>query len=119
MTTVTESSGDGSYSSSVLQRLKAMDLINRLEIADGLKQLLLSKDFTLQSLLNVSASDLAKILGIDEYIAKIVSSTIKKDDSNKSCCKGNIYHNRMIKQSPCELVRFYIALLSARHSGLI
>jgi hypothetical protein len=74
MTTVTESSGDGSYSSSILQ---AMGLINLLEIADGLKQLLLSKDFTLKSLLNTSASDLAKILGIDEYIAEIVHSAIK------------------------------------------
>jgi hypothetical protein len=36
MTTVTESSGDGSNSSSVLERLKAMDLIDQLEIADGL-----------------------------------------------------------------------------------
>ncbi|MGA9154535.1 MAG: hypothetical protein WBZ36_28450 [Candidatus Nitrosopolaris sp.] len=77
MTTVTESSGDGSYSSSILQDLKAMDLINRLEIADGLKQLLLSKDLTLKSLLNTSESDLAKILGIDEFIAKIVHSAIK------------------------------------------
>jgi hypothetical protein len=76
MTTVTERSGDGSYSSSILQDLKAMDLINQLEIADGLKRLLLSKDFTLKSLLNTSASDLAKILGIDEYIAKIVHSAI-------------------------------------------
>ena len=35
MATVTESSGDRSYPSLVLQRLKAMDLINQLEIADG------------------------------------------------------------------------------------
>ncbi len=40
MTTVTESSGDNSSSSSVLERLKAMDLIDQLEVADGLKQLL-------------------------------------------------------------------------------
>jgi hypothetical protein len=77
MATVTESSGYSSYSRSVLQRLKAMDLINELEIADGLKQLLLSKDFTLELLLNISVSDLAKILGIDEYIAKIVRRAIK------------------------------------------
>ena len=60
MTTVTESSGDGSNSSSVIERLKAMDLIDQLEIADGLKQLLLSKDFTLKSLLNASSSDFCK-----------------------------------------------------------
>ena len=77
MATVTESSGYSSYSRSVLQRLKAMDLINELEIADGLRQLLLSKDFTLELLLNTSAPDLANILGIDDYIAKIVRSAIK------------------------------------------
>ena len=77
MATVTESSGYSSYSRSVLQRLKAMDLINELEIADGLKQLLLSKDFTLELLLNTSAPDLANILSIDDYIAKIVRSAIK------------------------------------------
>ena len=64
-----------------------MDLINQLEIADGLKQLLLSKDFTLKSLLNASASDLAKILGIDEYVAKIVSSAIKEAMTTKDTGK--------------------------------
>jgi hypothetical protein len=94
MATVTESSGDDSYSRSVLQGLKAMDLINQLEIADGLKQLLSSKDFTLKSLLNTSVSDLAETLGIDGYIARIVSSAIKEAMAAKSH-----NHNRMIKQS--------------------
>ena len=87
MATVTESSRDGSYCSSVLQHLEAellvRDLINKLEVADGLKQLLLSKDFTLESLLNMSASDLAEILGIDEYIAKIIISAIKEAIATK------------------------------------
>ena len=87
MATVTESSGDRTYSSLVLQHLKTMDLINQLEIADGLKQLLSSKDFTLKSLLNASASDLAKILGIDEYVAKIVSSAIKEAMTTKDTGK--------------------------------
>jgi DNA integrity scanning protein DisA with diadenylate cyclase activity len=87
MAAITESSGDGSYSSSVLERLKAMDLIDQLEIADGLKQLLSSKDFTLKSMLNASASDLAKILGIDEYVAKIVSSAIKEAMATKDTAK--------------------------------
>src|SRR5215469_203855 len=94
MTTVTESSGDGSNSSSVLERLKAMDLIDQLEIADGLKQLLLSKDFTLKSLLNASSSDSAKILGIDEYVDKILSSAIKQSMATK-----DLSHNSMIKQN--------------------
>jgi hypothetical protein len=87
MTAVTKSSGDGGYSSLVLERLKTMDLIDELEIADGLKQLLLSKDFTLKSLLNASASDLARILFIDEYVAKIVSSAIKEAMATKDTAK--------------------------------
>jgi hypothetical protein len=70
-----------------------MDLIDQLEIADGLKQLLLSKDFTLKSLLSASSSDLAKILGIDEYVAKILSSAIKQSMATK-----DLNHNSMTKQ---------------------
>ena len=81
MTAVTESSGDDSYHSSDLQRLQGRllvrNFINRLEIADGLKQLLLSKDFTFKSLLDASTSDLAEILGIDEYVANIIIKATK------------------------------------------
>lgn len=78
--TVTESSEDSSfsgYSSPVLRCLEIMNLINRLEIADGLKQLLLSKGFALKSLLNTSASDLAELRSQD------CKQCNKKDDSNK------------------------------------
>jgi hypothetical protein len=92
LATVTESSGHGSHSSSVLEgpdaELLVRDLINKLEVANGLKQLLLSKDFTLNSLLNISASDLAEILGIDEYIAKIISSAIKEAVATKDVARG-------------------------------
>jgi len=81
MTAVTESSGDDSYHSSALQRLQERlivgNFINRLEIADGLKQLLLSKDFTFKSLLDASTSDLAEILGIDEYVANVIIKATK------------------------------------------
>ena len=81
MTAVTKSSGDDSYHSSALQRLQerllVRNFINRLEIADGLKQLLLSKDFTFKSLLDASTSDLAEILGIDEYVANIIIKATK------------------------------------------
>jgi len=88
MMTVTESSGDDSYYSSALWRLEEQllvrNFINRLEIADGLKQLLLSKDFTFKSLLDISALDLAEILGIDEYIAKIIIRAIKEAVATKN-----------------------------------
>ena len=45
------------------------DLINQLDIAYGLKQLLIDSTFTMNSLRNAPASELAKILGIDDYVA--------------------------------------------------
>ena len=70
------------YSRSALQSIKekliAADIINQLDIADGLKELLISNGFTLWSLLKTSTSELAKILGIDEYIAKLVHDAAKK-----------------------------------------
>ena len=53
------------------------DLINQLDIADGLKGVLISSGFTLKSPLNASASHFA-ILGIDPYVAMLVSNAIKK-----------------------------------------
>jgi hypothetical protein len=64
--------------SGIKEKLEVTDLINHLDIADGLKQLLLSSNFTLESLLNASVSDLAKTLGIDEHIAKLVSDAVNK-----------------------------------------
>ncbi|MGC2680996.1 MAG: hypothetical protein WA323_03945 [Candidatus Nitrosopolaris sp.] len=64
--------------SGVKEKLEVTDLINQLDIADGLKELLLSSSFTLKSLLNASVSDLAKTLGIDEYVAKLVSDAVNK-----------------------------------------
>ena len=87
MTAVTESSGDDSYHLALQrlqERLLVRNFINRLEIADGLKQLLLGKDFTFKSLLDVSALDLAEILGIDEYIATIIIRAIKEAVATKN-----------------------------------
>ena len=52
----------------IKQKLVLTDLINQLDIADGLKGLLISSDFTIESLSNTSASDFAKILGIAAQI---------------------------------------------------
>jgi len=81
-TTVAENKVDVHYSQSVLQSIKekliAADMINQLDVADALKELLISNDFTLRLLLKTSAPELAKILGIDEYIAKLVRDAAKK-----------------------------------------
>ena len=46
--------------------------INSLDIAEGLKDLLIIHGFTIELLLPISATELANTLGIDEYVAKIV-----------------------------------------------
>jgi DNA integrity scanning protein DisA with diadenylate cyclase activity len=68
----------GSVLRGIKEELLVRDLINRIEIADGLKELLISSGFTVKSLLNTSASDFAKILGIDEYVAKLLTDAINK-----------------------------------------
>ncbi len=64
--------------SSIKEKLVVSDLINQLDIADGLKELLIGAGLTLKSLLNTSAADFAKILGIDQYVAKLITYAISK-----------------------------------------
>jgi hypothetical protein len=52
--------------------------INSLDIADGLKELLIKYGFTLEALSNMPSSELAEYLGIDQYIAKIICSAARK-----------------------------------------
>lgn len=47
-------------------------IFDQLEVAEGLKELLITHDFTLELLQITSSNDLAQILGIDEYIARII-----------------------------------------------
>jgi hypothetical protein len=54
------------------------DLINQLDIAYGLKQLLINSTFTLKSLRNTPASELAKILGIDDYVASLINNAVRR-----------------------------------------
>jgi hypothetical protein len=63
--------------SGIKEKLPVTNLINQLDIADGLKELLMGSGFTVRSLLNASTSDF-KILGIDEYVAKLVSDAVDK-----------------------------------------
>jgi hypothetical protein len=52
--------------------------INSLDIADGLKELLIRYGFTLEELSHISSSELAELLGIDKYIAQIIESAVAK-----------------------------------------
>jgi hypothetical protein len=61
------------YQSSV----KYSDILE-LEIADGLKELLMDYGFTRRRILKIQSSDLASMLGIDDYIAKIICKAAKR-----------------------------------------
>jgi hypothetical protein len=62
---------------SIKEKLIAADVINQLDIADGLKELLISIGFTLRLLLKTSTSELGKTLGTDEY-RQLVHDAAKK-----------------------------------------
>ena len=59
-------------------------IIKSLDIADGLKELLIKYELTLQDLLAISISDLAQYLGIDLYVANIISNAAKKYSSSNN-----------------------------------
>ena len=45
--------------------------IMELEIADGLKELLIGHNFTCEKILRIQSSRVASILGVEDYIGKI------------------------------------------------
>jgi hypothetical protein len=65
--------------------------INSLEIADGLKELLIKYGFTTELLSSIPSSELAEFLGIDKYIAQLISSAAVKlsNDSYAPCYRSN------------------------------
>jgi hypothetical protein len=57
--------------------IKYNDIL-KLEIADGLKELLMDYGFTRSRILKTHSSDLASILGIEDYVAKIICNAAKR-----------------------------------------
>ena len=52
--------------------------ILELEIADGLKELLMDYGLTRRRILEIQSSDLASIFGIEDYVAKIICNAAKR-----------------------------------------
>ena len=53
--------------------------VNQLDVADGLKELLITHNLlSLESFLKLSSADLASILGIDQHVGEIISAAAKK-----------------------------------------
>jgi hypothetical protein len=66
------------------------DDIKEMFIADGLKELLIEYGFTVERLIRLSTSDLACILRIDEYVAKIIRNAAKEQvDQRKMGISSN------------------------------
>jgi|SRR3954447_12880206 hypothetical protein len=58
------------------QLISYIDAVDQLDIADGLKELLLAYGFRIELLKSMSSNDLAEILGIDKYIARIIINSV-------------------------------------------
>jgi hypothetical protein len=52
--------------------------LHDLDLAYGLIELLVKNNYTLDSLLNASSSELSKTLGIDEQVATLICKATKK-----------------------------------------
>ena len=54
------------------------DKINRLQISIGLKDALIKKGFTIDSILNTDPAEIAEKLRIDKYVGQIIFEEAKK-----------------------------------------
>ncbi|MDQ6667371.1 MAG: hypothetical protein M3Y53_03985 [Thermoproteota archaeon] len=74
--------------------------IKDMSIADGLKGLLIDYGFTSERLIRLSPSDLASILGIDAYVAKIIHNAAKNQlhqrEGGVSNSTTNLFMNERI-----------------------
>jgi hypothetical protein len=52
--------------------------IQLLEIASGLKDSLVNAGFTIESIVNAGPPEIASVLGIESYVAKIIFDAAKK-----------------------------------------
>ncbi len=66
------------------QLMNYIDAVDQLDIAEGLKELLLTYTFKLELLENMSSNDLAEILGIDKYIASIIIHSVNIRPTEKN-----------------------------------
>ncbi|MGA8843003.1 MAG: hypothetical protein WB511_05405 [Nitrososphaeraceae archaeon] len=63
-----------------LQYGRHLSDIQALPIADGLKDVLINQGFTIRRILQTKPNDLAAILGIEEYVAKIILNAAERQN---------------------------------------
>ena len=54
------------------------EIINQLDIPTGLKDLLISRGFTIKQLVKMKSNDIAKALNIDEDVGRLIGAAVKK-----------------------------------------
>ena len=54
------------------------EIINQFDIPTGLKDLLISRGFTIEQLVNMESNDIAKALNIDEDVARLIGARYKE-----------------------------------------
>ena len=67
--------------------------IEKLEIASGLKKMLIDAGFTVDSILHYGVNEISTILGIEIYVAKIIFDAAKRIEQTKqssSFLKGSV-----------------------------
>ncbi|MFL6339882.1 MAG: response regulator [Nitrososphaeraceae archaeon] len=86
------------------------NIINHLDIAEGLKDALVRYGFKLDSLLIMQPNNLAEILGIDEYVAKLIISA-SHDLKNKARTGSNAQHRIMVVDDEQDIARLFTIAL--------
>jgi CheY-like chemotaxis protein len=86
------------------------NIINHLDIAEGLKDALVRYGFKLDSLLIMQPDNLAEILGIDEYVAKLIISAVH-DIKNKASTGSNAQHRIMMVDDEQDIARLFTIAL--------
>ena len=90
--------------------MRVDNIINHLDIAEGLKDALVRYGFKLDSLLIMQPNNLAEILGIDEYVAKLIISAVH-DIKNNASTGSNAQHRIMVVDDEQEIARLFTIAL--------
>ena len=64
--------------------METHDWVQDLDIADGLKQLLINAGFTIESVIRLGYRDLSEILHIDPYVSKLIVEAAVSNMQQKS-----------------------------------
>ena len=72
----------------------ANDWVQELDIAEGLKQLVMDADFTIESIIGLGYRDVSEMLHIDPYVGKLIveaaQNVIQERNTSHSGCNGRM-----------------------------